>query len=352
MLRLRLDWGLILPIFFLACIGLVTLRGISPDFLPAQMGFMAAATVAFIAANVVGHYLLFSLHWPIYALSMIFLFSPFVLGIASRGAHRWIQLSPSLSLQPSELIKPFLLITFVSIAVSDHRYKLPLLILAGLIPTSVIFLQPDLSTAIVIMVGWFTIFLSKVRLKLILAAMLMFFIAAVPIYQLLLHDYQKDRLRTFIDPYSDPLGRGYHVIQSLIAVGSGGWFGRGLGQGPQSDLRFLPEHHTDFVFASIGESFGFVGSATVIILFLFLIRRIYNISQATTDQQASLFCLAAASLLAFQAAANIGMNLGIVPVTGITLPFLSYGGSSLLSVSFTLGLVNSISMARRYELSS
>jgi len=338
--------------FFLASIGLVVLRGISPDLLPAQLGFVAAAVAAFVLVSLLGYDLIFSLHWPILGVSLLFLLTPFFLGTAARGAHRWIQLGSGPSLQPSELIKPFLLASFVCIAVSHQRYKIPVLIAAGLVPSAIIFLQPDLSTAVVIMVGWFTIFLSKVRLKLILTALVLGVLAAFPIYFFLLHDYQKDRLRTFIDPYSDPLGRGYHVIQSLIAVGSGGLFGRGLGHGPQSDLRFLPEHHTDFVFASIGESFGFIGSSAVVVIFLFMLYRIYHISQSTPDTAASLYCLAAAALLAFQAAANIGMNLGLVPVTGITLPFLSYGGSSLLSVVITLGLVNSISTtsSRRPQL--
>ena len=352
MFRPRWDWGLVLPMIFLSVIGLVILRGISPDLLPAQLGFMGSAAMAFVLASLLGHYLLFSFHLPIYITSIIFLTTPFFLGLASRGAYRWIQLTPNLSLQPSELIKPFLLVTFVSLAVSANRYRLPLLVLAALIPTIIIFLQPDLSTAIVILVGWFTVFLSKVQLKLILAALILFGLIIYPLYHFVLHDYQKDRLRTYLNPYSDPLDKGYHVIQSIIAVGSGGLFGRGLGHGPQSDLRFLPERHTDFVFASIGESFGFVGSATILILFLALIYRTYQISQSSPEPQASLFCLAAASLLAFQTLINIGMNLGLVPVTGITLPFLSYGGSSLLSVYFTLGLVNSISVARKYELTS
>lgn len=346
MLKLHLDWWLVLPIFFLSITGLLTLRGIAPEFVPAQVGFMLGAILVFLFVTFIGYHLVFSLHWSIYVICLIFLVSPFFLGISSRGAHRWIQISATSSIQPSELVKPFLLVTFVQLAVSPRRLRPLQLILVGLLPIAIVFRQPDLGTALVILVGWFTVFLSKVPIKVVLFSFLLFLVLIIPVYQFLLLGYQRDRLQTFLNPYSDPLDKGYHIIQSLIAVGSGGLFGRGLGHGPQSNLRFLPERHTDFIFASIGESFGFAGSAIIVLLFLVLIRRIYHISQSSADPAASLFCLACVALLGFQITVNIGMNLGLTPVTGITLPFLSYGGSSLLSVSFMLGLINSISASR------
>src|SRR3989344_1248741 len=351
MFRLHFDWWLVLPIFFLSITGLLTLRGISPEFVPAQIGFMFAAILAFLGVTLVGHRLIFSFHWTIYVLCIIFLITPFFLGVRSRGAHRWIQVSETFSIQPSELVKPLLLATFVQLAVSARRLRPLQLISVGLLPIAIVFRQPDLGTALVILVGWFTVFLSKVPIKVVLFSFLLLLVLIIPIYQFLLLDYQKDRLRTFINPYSDPLGKGYHVIQSLIAVGSGGLFGRGLGHGPPSNLRFLPERHTDFIFASIGESFGFVGSSVIVLLFLVLVRRIYQVSQISSDPAASLYCLATVALLGFQICVNIGMNLGLTPVTGITLPFLSYGGSSLLSVSVMLGLINSISTSRHPALS-
>lgn len=172
-------------------------------------------------------------------------------------------------------------------------------------------------------------------------------VISIPAIQFGLHDYQKQRLMTFIDPYQDPLGKGYHVIQSIIAVGSGEVVGRGLGHGTQTHLQFLPEHHTDFIFASISEELGFVGSAFCLITYALLFWRIYTISQTVFDAKASLFCLASLAMLAFQTFVNIGMNIGIAPVTGITLPLVSYGGSSLLSVAIILGIVNSISRSAK-----
>jgi rod shape determining protein RodA len=166
----------------------------------------------------------------------------------------------------------------------------------------------------------------------------------LPLSWFVLQPYQRQRLLTFVNPYRDPLGSGYHVIQSTTAVGSGQLFGRGLGHGTQSQLRFLPEHSTDFVFASLTEELGFTGGILVLLLYFLLLKHIYKISQTTPFAAASNYCLAVLSTLTFQVFVNIGMNMGIAPVTGITLPFVSYGGSSLISLSLILGLVSSISV--------
>jgi len=154
--------------------------------------------------------------------------------------------------------------------------------------------------------------------------------------------YQRDRILTFVNPYSDPLDRGYQVIQSVITVGSGQFWGRGLGQGTQSQLRFLPERHTDFIFASLSEELGFVGAAFTLILFLIIMWRIYLLSQYATNPVVTLYALGTLTMLSFQIWVNIGMNLGLAPITGITLPFVSYGGSSLVSLGLTLGILTSM----------
>jgi rod shape determining protein RodA len=207
----------------------------------------------------------------------------------------------------------------------------------------IIYFQPDLGTTLVVFVGWASILLSRFSVKTAMVLISVAALMAVPIFEFGLQDYQKQRLITFINPYKDPLGKGYHVIQSTIAVGSGQIIGRGLGRGTQTQLKFLPEHHTDFIFASLSEELGFVGALTVIFLYGFLFWRIYRISQLASDPKASVFCLSSMALLSFQTFINIGMNLGLTPITGITLPLLSYGGSSLWSVAIGLGLINSIS---------
>jgi len=342
MSRPHLDWWLILPFILVSSLGMLVLRSIVPELVGVQALFLAVAFVAFLFFSSLDYQFLFSLHFPVYILSLLFLLTPMLFGAVSRGAVRWIQVW-EFSLQPSELIKPFLLITFAVIAASRQNHKLLKLIILGGIPTLLVFIQPDLGTTLVIGVAWAAIVLSQIPLRQVipLAATL---VLLVPFsYKFILHDYQRQRLTTFVNPYQDPLGQGYHVIQSIIAVGSGQFSGRGLGHGTQSQLRFLPERHTDFIFASLSEELGYAGSFFVLWLLVVLYWRIYKISQIVRDPASSLFCLAVASMLTFQTFVNMGMNMGIAPVTGITLPLLSYGGSSFLTVGILLGIVNSIS---------
>jgi rod shape determining protein RodA len=342
MFKLHLDWWLTLPAILLCLLGITILRSVAPQLVGDQLIFMVVAALAFLALSFLDYDIIFSLRFPVYFLSLLLLALPFVFGVHSRGAQRWLQFG-SFNLQPSEIIKPAMLIVFAAVATSKLSHRTILLLGSAILPLLLIFKQPDLGTTLVLLCGWLVIFFSQVRLKYFFPLLAVVLISLFPVYRFVLHDYQRQRLQTFINPYADPLGRGYHVIQSMIAVGSGKLSGRGLGQGTQSQLRFLPEHHTDFIFASLSEELGFAGSLLVLVLFLVLLWRIYRISQTVRSPAASMFCLAAAVMLAFQAFVNIGMNMGIAPITGITLPFLSYGGSSLLSLGITLGIVNSIS---------
>lgn len=338
----RIDWWLVTPSFFLLVISLVILRSIAPAQLIDQLVFSLIAIVVFVILSLIDYRIFFSLHLPLYVASVLFLITPLVFGIHSGGALRWLQFG-QVSIQPSEIVKPFLLITFAMIATSKYFRRLPLLIISFLLPAGIIFFQPDLGTSLVLGIGWLTIFVS--RLPSVKAALGLMFICLLilPSGWFFLKSYQKDRLLTFVNPYQDPLGRGYHVIQSITAVGSGQFWGRGLGHGTQSQLKFLPERHTDFIFASISEELGFFGSILVLALLFLFLHRIFRLSQTTTDPTAFFFCLACLSLLSFQVFINIGMNLGLAPVTGITLPFLSYGGSSLVSLAIITGLLHSIS---------
>jgi rod shape determining protein RodA len=346
MFKFRPDWLLILPVIFLILISLTILSSVAPQLLVTQVFFLITATVLFLFFSQLDYEVIFSLHFVIYIISLVFALLPVFFGIFSRGAQRWLQIG-QFTLQPSELIKPFLLVTFASIAVSNLSYKKAWLLAVGMLPMLIIYFQPDLGTTLVIFVGWTSVLLSRFSAKTAVALISAIALIALPVYKFGLHDYQRQRLITFVNPYQDPLGTGYHVIQSTIAIGSGQLIGRGLGQGTQTQLKFLPEHHTDFIFASISEELGFIGGLMVIVLYGYLYWRIYKISQNTTDPKASLFCLSAVALLSFQTFINIGMNLGLTPITGITLPFLSYGGSSLWSLAITLGLVNSIAARQR-----
>jgi rod shape determining protein RodA len=342
MFKLQFDSLITIPSTLLIVLGLTILRSIVPDLFTSQLIFAIFAVLIFIFASSIDSEVFFSLGSLGYFFFLILTMSLPVLGFLSRGATRWIQLG-SFTLQPSELLKPFLLLALAHVATFHSTRQNLLLMLLGVIPILIVFIQPDLGTSLVLFVGWCGFVLTRFRLKSLISLFLIFMISAFPIYQFILKDYQRQRITTFINPYTDPLGRGYHIIQSMIAVGSGQLFGRGLGHGTQTQLRFLPEHHTDFIFSSISEELGFVGSSITILLYFVLLFRIYRISQETTDTKSALFCLSALGMLGFQIFVNIGMNIGLSPITGITLPMLSYGGSSLLSTSIILAVINSIS---------
>jgi len=345
MFRSNFDWKLIIPTILLTVLGLLIIRSAAPTLINNQLLFVITSIIIFVIISHVDFRIFTSLYIPIYLSSLFFLITPFIFGLHTRGAQRWLQFG-QFTLQPSEIIKPLLLIVFSVLITSASRYRTIFLIISAVIPITIILFQPDLGTSLVLLTGWLAIFLSKMKLKNVVSLLLLFAILIIPIYKFGLRTYQRQRIDSFVNPYSDPLGQGYHVIQSIIAVGSGQLVGRGLGQGTQSQLQFLPEHHTDFIFASLSEELGFVGALLVLVLFLTLIFRIYQISQKTTNAAASSFCLATIALLSFQIFVNIGMNMGIAPITGITLPFISYGGSSLLSLGITLGLIHSISLSQ------
>lgn len=342
MQNLRLDPWLVIPSLFLSFLSLLILKSVAPDVFNDQIVFLIISCLFFILFSRLDYQIISALYLPAYGLSLIFLLLPSVFGLVTRGATRWIPLG-NYTLQPSELVKPVLLIAFAAMSVSKLKNSFFYLFLLAAVPVGIIFLQPDLGTSLIILAGWLPILFSRSNVKTLVLLSFVAIASIFPTYKFLLHDYQRDRLITFVNPYRDPLDKGYHVIQSTIAVGSGGIWGRGLGHGTQSQLRFLPEHHTDFIFAALSEELGFVGTSLVIFLYLVLIWRIYKISQTVQNPAAAVFCLGAASMLTFQIFINIGMNMGIAPVTGITLPLLSYGGSSMISVGILLGLINSLS---------
>lgn len=345
-----IDWWLIMPVILISTIGTMVLWAVAPNLVSNQLLFFLFGFLIFMLIVKTDPQLFFYTHIYIYVISILFLILPLIFGTVTRGATRWIAFG-QFRLQPSEICKPFILITLAMIASGPSSYKGYKLLFTGLIPIIIIFIQPDLGTSLVLMTGWLTILLSQFRIKHIALGFFVLLFSLVPVYKYILKDYQKDRILTFINPYHDPLDKGYHVIQSIIATGSGGLFGRGLGRGTQSQLRFLPEFHTDFIFASLSESLGFVGSISVIILYALFYWRIYMISQKVGRPAESLFCLATTAMLAFQTFVNIGMNIGVAPITGITLPLMSYGGSSLLSIFITLGLINRLSVSTGNRIS-
>ena len=291
----------------------------------------------------------------LYIFNLIMLLAVMFFGHAALGAQRWIQLGP-ISIQPSEFSKLIMIICMASVlesrfgTLNSLSDLIPVAIYIG-IPFMLVLKQPDLGTSLVFMAIFFGMVIAcGIRWR-ILVGIAAAGIASFPLlWNFVLKDYQKMRLTVFLDPNVDPLGSGYHIIQSKIAIGSGMLFGKGIFQGTQSQLDFLPENHTDFIFAVVGEEFGFVGAAVLLLLYLIVMMRGIQIAREAADMFGRLLAVGITSMLAFHVLVNVGMITGIMPVTGIPLPLMSYGVSALTTDIFAIAILLNVNM-RKNKLS-
>jgi len=285
--------------------------------------------------------------FPAYGVVLAALFVVELIGGVAGGSQRWINLG-FMQLQPSEFMKPIIVLTiarfYAMLPVGEiRRWNAiwPALVLIGM-PWALVLIQPDLGTATMVAAGGVTVmFLAGLPLRLFIGTGLAG-AAAIPIAFSFLHDYQKNRVLIFLDPESDPLGAGYHISQSKIAIGSGGFWGKGFLQGTQSHLDYLPEGHTDFVFATMAEEWGLVGGTLMILAFLLLFRWGIRVAMRTQDKFARLAAAGLTTTIFFYVAINLMMVMGLAPVVGIPLPFMSYGGSSMLTVMLCVGVIMAI----------
>ena len=342
---LRIDFGLLMPALVLLILGLTGIFSLSFELFKAQLFFSVIALFVFIFFSQVNHQFLKSFGTVIYIASIIILFLVLLFGIESSGSTRWFEIL-SFRIQFSELPKPFLALSLSSFLVKRNNYSIKSFfsVLVLLFPIwLLIFLQPDLGNAIIyFLVVLFLLLIFGFPLRYFFVSILLVS-AFLPIFWKFLREYQKQRILTFFHLRVDSLGTSYNAIQSVIAVGSGMLMGRGLGQGTQSSLRFLPERHTDFIFATLSEELGFIGSILILIAFIFLFYRIFLIYKNSDSSFSKVFAQAAFFLLLVQFFINIGMNIGIMPIVGVSLPFVSYGGSSLISSFILLGFLSSMS---------
>lgn len=317
----------------------------------AGIGLAAMAAAAFLDYRVLGAFWL-----PLYGGMLAILGLVLVAGKEVWGAQRWIALGP-FSFQPSEMAKIVVIICLARYLASReeeiHRPKTLLVSLAMvMLPVALIYKQPDLGTSLVMLSIWFgMLFVAGAPLKWLGLALSVPFIG-FPVIWGIMKDYMRRRFMTFLAPDRDPFGEGYNVIQARISVGSGGWWGRGMGNGTQTQLNFLRVQHTDFIFAVLGEEAGFLGALALLALFGALFWRCLRVARKSRDAFGRLLAGGVVSMLLFQVFVNIGMNIGLLPVTGITLPLISFGGSSLITVFICLGLLQSVlihSQARRYD---
>jgi len=338
---MRSNKGLfIASIILVLVLGLITIWSTVPDLFFTQLEFVIAGVIIVFLLSRLDTRTLLSISTGFYFLSILLLVLTMIVGREIRGSVRWIDLG-IFNLQTSEIVKPLLAIFYSSyLSQNDLKKWKDLLkfLFICLIPVALIVVQPDLGSALTLMFLPLALLVFTGHFKKLLIIGIIFFAIAIPLEPKVLKPYQRQRIETFINPYKDPQGAGYNVIQATIAVGSGGIIGKGVKLGTQSHLNFLPERHTDFIFASYVEEFGLMGASILLAAYFIILRICLQTGKTLKDKSASLLSLSIFSIIAFQTMVNIGMNLGVMPVTGITLPLFSYGGSSLLSFAMLIGL--------------
>jgi rod shape determining protein RodA len=349
----NLDPALLVPVAALSLIGLTTLYSAAADnparFNDQLRNFAIAAAVTVLFASLSPQALLRAAV-PAYALGLALLVVVLLFGVSVKGARRWLDLGFA-RIQPSELLK---LAVPLALAWFFHRREGALrsrdfgvAALMVLVPVALIVVQPDLGTALLVLAaGGFVIFFAGLPWRWI-GALLLAGLAALPIAWSLLRDYQRGRILTLLDPSTDPLGKGFHTLQAMIAIGSGGITGKGWMHGTQTHLEFIPERSTDFIFAVYSEEFGLLGNVVLLALFLALIGRALEIAGGATNSFARLLAAAIALIIFTYAFVNIGMVCGILPVVGVPLPFVSYGGTALVTIGVACGMLMSIQRHRK-----
>jgi rod shape determining protein RodA len=344
----QINWGLILLLASVATIGFAMLYSAAGgDMQPwavRQMMRFAAGIGIMISVAMIDTRLWMRYAYFVYGVGVLLLIWVDVAGVVGMGAQRWINLGP-LSVQPSEIMKVAIVLVLARYfhglsheQIGRPQYLVWPLVLIG-IPSALVMLQPDLGTAtMLVLTGAALFFMAGVRIwkfLLVGAAGL----GAMPVLWHFLREYQKQRILTFLNPENDPLGSGYHILQSKIALGSGGLFGRGFLEGTQSHLNFLPEKQTDFIFTMLAEEFGLVGGLTLLSLYILIIAYGYAIALRSRSQFGRLLALGLVTMFSLYVFINVGMVMGLLPVVGVPLPLVSYGGTSMLSLLFAFGLL-------------
>lgn len=352
-LRLHLDVPLFLGLLLLISLGLFILYSAGNENISLLLKQVTHLSIAlllmFLFAQIPPNKYQYWVPWIFFS-GVILLFAVLLIGVIGKGAQRWLNMG-MIHFQPSEMCKlatPMMLAWYLSNKRLPPNMKD--LIISGvllIIPTVLIAKQPDLGTALIIACsGIFVILLAGIRWRIVFSLSLLV-IAGLPILWHFMHDYQKQRVLTFLNPERDPLSKGYHIIQSKIAIGSGGIFGKGYLNGTQSHLHFLPEHATDFIFAVVGEELGLIGCTALIVIYLYIIARCIYISTQAQDTFTRLLAGSISLSFFISAFVNIGMVSGVLPVVGLPLPLVSYGGTAVVSTMIGFGILMSIHTHRK-----
>ncbi|HXA96603.1 MAG TPA: rod shape-determining protein RodA [Candidatus Dormibacteraeota bacterium] len=349
----NVDWPLLGAAFFIICLSLVCLSSLNPGrgisaLVWRQVSWIGIGLVCLIVVVSVDYRNLVRAAPILYVIGLGLLLSVFVLGRTVSGARRWIHLGP-FTVQPSELFKFIFILTLAWALTSVRGERLSRAALVGTfvllgVPFLLVVRQPDLGTALVLVpVLAATLVGLGIRMR-VLGGLVLASVAAMPLGWLVLKPYQRDRLLVYLDPFRDPLGTAYNVIQAKIAIGSGQLLGKGVGGATQSRLSFLPERHTDFIFAVFAEMWGFLGCLVLIVAYALLVLRGFEIAAGAQEPRGRILALGVTTVFAAQVLINIGMVTGLLPIVGIPLPLMSYGGSSMVVSLTALGLLLSIRM--------
>ena len=357
------DWILVLSTISLILIGCVVIGSAThvnreglqlTGLVSKQLLFFGLNLIAIIGLQWLDYERLRTYGKWIYGATIVMLLAVMIVGTSALGAQRWIQIGP-ITIQPSEFTKLMMIISLANMLESrvgklnTFKELAPVFLFLG-IPALLVFKQPDLGTSLVyvaILAGM--LFVSGIRMRLV-QIMVGTMVALAPLSWFVLKEYQKQRIMVFLNPNVDPFGAGYHIIQSKIAIGSGLLFGKGLFEGTQSQLNFLPENHTDFIFSVVGEELGLLGCCVVLGLLLVVVYRSFLIAKRSVDPFGMLIATGIGSMLLFEVLVNVGMTTGIMPVTGIPLPFISYGVSALTTKLLSIGLLLNIVMRQKKRM--
>lgn len=355
----RIDWLLVVSIGILCIVGSLTQYSLSIEpgvvlssKMVRQLMYTILAIGVFAALSFINYRLLNISPWVYAGASVLALIAVLVFGRELKGATGWIIIG-SLSIQPVEIVKLSMIAFFAGLMYrQEHEPRISYASIiqsggANAVVLLLILLQPDLGSATIIAAVWFGLLaVAKAPRWVLIALVASALVAGIVGWFFVFEEYQKDRLSIFLNRESDPLGKGYNITQSIIAVGSGGLWGKGFGEGTQSQLQFLPEASSDFAFAVVAEEFGFLGAGVVIAALALIVARAIHVMRSTHDTFAFFFCGGVALYMTIQSLVVIGMNMGIMPVTGLPLPFISSGGSSLLITAAMLGMVHSMRIHR------
>ena len=352
----RLPWRLIFMVAAIASFGLLVLYSAAGGSMHPWATKQAIIFLFFLAVAIgmssVSEATIKSITFPLYGATLVMLVGVEALGLVSKGAQRWLELG-FIRLQPSEFMKPAIVLTLArfyelvpAAEIKKWRAIWPALLLLG-IPAFLILIQPDLGTCImVVLCGVTVMFLAGLPLYIFLGPLAAVSVAA-PIVYGMMHGYQRKRIDVFLNPESDPLGAGYHIAQSKIAIGSGGIWGKGFLQGSQSHLDYLPEGHTDFVFATMAEEWGLVGGVLLILAFAMVIRWGMKVSANSKTRFGQLAAAGLSATIFFYVSINLMMVMGLAPVVGVPLPLVSFGGSAVMTVMLCLGLLMALERQQR-----